>query len=853
MNRTARLEATLLWAGFLFQAFGAAALLLAPSVQDGVWTLYRPYLSILAPLIAWSALAVIVHLQLNRLLPERDPLLFPSAMFLSGWGLQILVRLSPATALRQTLWLVVACAILLLILRLPHDLEWLRKYRYLWLIAALASLAATFVIGIGSEPNSPKLWLGFAGVYFQPSEFLRWVFPVFAVFTLSGKSVLKRNRILPVLLFAAVALVLLLLQPDLGAILLLLGSLILVLYLAYPKFILLAAGGGTALLGGWLGYRFDDTVRARILTWWNPWLDATNTSYQVVQSLIAFAAGGLIGRGPGLGAPGVVPVAYSDFIFTALGEEYGVVGAIGCLLIIAVLVLRGLRVAARSTDPAGRLLAGSLSALLGLQSILIIGGVLRLLPLTGVTLPWMSYGGSSLVSCAVILALLLVLSGKTQAGHLSAQEIGPLKVLASLQIFAVLAAAVSLGWWGIYRAPVLRTRTDNVRRVLHDLRIRRGNLYDRSGTPLAQTTGAPGGYAREYPDPAAAPVVGYSSPRFGQGGMEGALDPWLRGEASRDVFEIWWSETVLGQGAEGSSAWLTVDRALQDAGSQLLDGRTGAIVVMLARRGDILALVTEPTYNPATLETDWDSLLDNPRSPLLDRATQGLYPPGAMLLPFLASESLEKGWLEPAGGLCDLPVETLLVENPDLLPLTLERFRFNQAPEMDLPAAHSPVGTLPRTAAALFPEPGREGGILLSPMQIALALSSLAGDGMAPAPVLSLWLETPSGWIPGSAPGHPLAMTTADIAAGTLAMIRNGEPLNEDVELPQCAPPLPEQTDISWFAGFRPAGDDSIVVVVVMEGNYLDADTIGREMLARAEEMLHTPAVEPTSAPSAEK
>jgi len=129
------------------------------------------------------------------------------------------------------------------------------------------------------------------------------------------------------------------------------------------------------------------------------------------------AAGGLIGRGPGLGAPSLVPVAYSDFLFTALSEEYGVVGAVGCLIAIAILVQRGLRAALRSPDSAGRLMAGTLSALLGIQSLLIIGGVLRLLPLTGVTLPFMSYGGSSLLSSMIVLAL--------AAGCLGARPIWP--------------------------------------------------------------------------------------------------------------------------------------------------------------------------------------------------------------------------------------------------------------------------------------------------------------------------------------------------------------------------------------------------------------------------------------------
>jgi cell division protein FtsW (lipid II flippase) len=835
VNENTRRESILLLFGFLFQAVGAAAGILSASVENGVWTVEPASLGILIPLTAWTASAVILHRRLNRRLPNRDPFLFPSAMFLSGWGLQILFRLSPATAYRQTLWLIAAGAVLLFLLHLPDPIEWFRRYRYLWLLAALLALAATFFVGIASDAGSPRLWLGLAGVYLQPSEMLRWIFPVFAAFSLAGRRTddsADRNRILSLIILALAGLGLLVMQPDLGAFLLLFASLVVVVYLAHPRPVILAAGVAAVLLGGVLGFAINAVVRARILTWWNPWVDAANTSYQVVQSLIAFSAGGLIGRGPGLGAPGLVPVAHSDFLFTALGEEYGVVGAVGCLLVISILVLRGLTAAARSARPVGRLLAGVLSAMLGLQSMLIIGGVLRLLPLTGVTLPWMSYGGSSLIACTVMLALLLILSDRTGTSDCPPDTDRPMRVLAFLQIAAVLAAAVSLGWWGVYRAPVLRTRTDNARRVLHDARIRRGNLFDRSGEPLALTVGDPGEYVRQYPDPAAAPVVGYSSARYGQSGMESALDAWLRGDASRNAFEIWWSETVLGQGSEGASVRLTIDRSLQDAGKRLLGSRNGSIVVLDAESGEILALVTEPTYDPGKLEEDWDSLLDDPGAPLLNRATQGLYPPGVIFLPFLAAQAAEKDPAAVEGGICDLPVAFLLDSDPLLLSSTLRDFRFDQAPVMNLPTAYAPLDALPRTAGGLFPPDGTNGGILLSPMQVALGLAAIATDGLAPAPLLVHRMETADGWIGGSAPGHPMAMLTADTAMQIRSLLVPSAASDTHIVyyFPAC-PLFPTNTAATWFAGFRKTEAGTVVVVVAMEGNHPETPGIGKLML----------------------
>jgi cell division protein FtsW (lipid II flippase) len=839
MTSVSRREAVLLILGLAFQALNAAALLLAPSMQAGGWTLPPQLAGILIPPAVWCAVAWILHARLNRTLPDRDPLLLPAAMFLCGWGLHLQYRLSPGTALRQTLWLAVAGAALLGFLRLPRDLEWLRKYRYLWLGAALLALAATRVVGVGASPDSPRLWLGFDGIYFQPSEFLRWIFPVFAAFALSpqrGAAGPPRGKdAVPVLVFGCAGVALHLLQQDLGAAVLLIAAIALMLYLAYrnPVPLWLGAAAVLCLLG--LGYALNETVRARVATWWNPWLDPSNTSYQVVQSLIAVASGGLIGRGPGLGAPFLVPVAYSDFIFSALAEEYGVLGAVGCLSVIAVLVLRGMRVAVRSADAADRLIAGCLSALLGMQSILIIGGGLRLLPLTGVTLPWMSYGGSSLLSSAFILGFLLILSDKPPAASPLLRPDRPIRVLTALFLLAFAAAGVSLGWWGVYRSSTLRVRTDNYRRVLHDRLARRGGLYDRNGIALALTVGEPGAFTREYPQPAAAPVVGYTTAFYGQGGMEAALDPWLRGEAGRTEFEIWWNETVLGIPLEGSDAWLTIDRRIQEQGSGWFGRLSGAAVVLRAASGDILALISQPTFDPATLEQDYEALAADPAAPLLNRATQGLYPPGRMLFPFFAVESLEQGRSAADSDPCAAPFLDWLLTNPGIPDMVLSRFRFDRDPVMDLPTANVPGLAFPAGATAVLREFVGAGTVLVSPMQMALAFSSLAAGGMAPAPRLVLRLETPDGWIVPEPKSHPVAMVPSAVAREALAMLRSGSV--GTIEWFGCGGEDNTESGISWYAGMQDGGADPAVVVVALEGRPSDAVRIGRKILALAAEL----------------
>jgi cell division protein FtsW len=170
------------------------------------------------------------------------------------------------------------------------------------------------------------------------------------------------------------------------------------------------AGGALLLLAGMAGYALFDVVRVRVEAWWDPWADPGGRSFQVVQSLIALAAGGLFGSGPGLGAAALVPVAHSDFIFAALGEEWGLLGMMGALGGLLAFVFRGLHIAMRASGAFNQLLAAGLAALIGLQALLIVGGVIKVIPLTGLTLPFVSYGGSSLLVQFVMLGLLLRLS-----------------------------------------------------------------------------------------------------------------------------------------------------------------------------------------------------------------------------------------------------------------------------------------------------------------------------------------------------------------------------------------------------------------------------------------------------------
>ncbi|MCU0511003.1 MAG: FtsW/RodA/SpoVE family cell cycle protein [Anaerolineae bacterium] len=385
-------------------------------------------------LLVWILCAGGGSLALERFLPERDPLLFPLVMFLSGWGLVLIDRLAPGFADRQTLWLALGTAALVVTAAVPHILRLLRTYRYTLLVVGLVLLISTILLGRNPSGFGPELWLGIGDVFFQPSEALKIILVAFLASYLSEQYPALRPddvhralfserhlwlspRILgPILLMWGVCVVVLVWQRDLGTAVLFFAVFLLLLYIASGQTLILVSGGVLIVAAAAVAYRLFDVVQLRIDIWLNPWLDPDGRAFQIVQSLMAFGSGGIFGQGVGQGAPDFIPVVHSDFALAALAEEWGLLGVVVVIVCVATLVMRGLRIAVSTQErPYYALLAAGLSLLIGIQSLLIMGGVLKLVPLTGVTLPFMSYGGSSLLMSCVLVGLLLRLSAGVRA------------------------------------------------------------------------------------------------------------------------------------------------------------------------------------------------------------------------------------------------------------------------------------------------------------------------------------------------------------------------------------------------------------------------------------------------------
>lgn len=405
-------------------------LLLAIAVTGGAYTLASlgqtssvpanigPFLGIIA------ALFIGAHLAIRKLAPEADGLLFPLVALLNGIGYVFIARLDPELADNQATWTFVGIAAFvatLAVVRRSRDLE---RYRYTFLAAGLVLLMLPLVPGVGVTINGARIWVGLGPVSFQPGEFAKLAFALFFASYLVEKRELlsmatwpKFRPVLPdlkhlgpVLLAWGMAILVMTAQKDLGSSLLLFALFMSMLWVATGRVAYPAGGAllfGVAAYGAWTQFSH---VKKRVAQWTNPWADKGG---QLAETWFALAWGGVAGTGIGLGRPQKIPYVESDFIFAAIGEELGLLGGTAILVAYLLIVGAGLRVAQQADHPFDKLLAAGLTALIGLQAFVILAGVTRLLPLTGVVLPFVSYGGSALVANYVLIALLIRISDST--------------------------------------------------------------------------------------------------------------------------------------------------------------------------------------------------------------------------------------------------------------------------------------------------------------------------------------------------------------------------------------------------------------------------------------------------------
>jgi cell division protein FtsW (lipid II flippase) len=381
----------------------------------------------------------VLYLGVRLLLPHSDVLLLPIVTLLTGVGLVMIYRLTydvegaENLATTQAVWILVGSGAMFFIVLFFRNYQRLFDYKYLLAFAAVVLIALTFT-PLGYEVNGARLWVDLGPVGFQPSEFARIALVVFYagylaetrdVLTATSRSFLgiqipALKYFGPVALVWAASLALLVFEKDLGSSLLFFAVPLLMLYAATGRIADVILGSLLFAFGSLVTYFLFEHVQLRVQSWLDPWADPDGAGFQILQSVFNIADGGLTGTGLGAGFSQTIPEVETDFIFSAIASELGLLGATAVLLAFLAFVYRGIKISLLAEDEGSKLLAFGLTAMFALQTLIIVGGVTKAIPLTGITLPFVSYGGSSVVGNFILTALLLVISEK--AGRREAEE-----------------------------------------------------------------------------------------------------------------------------------------------------------------------------------------------------------------------------------------------------------------------------------------------------------------------------------------------------------------------------------------------------------------------------------------------
>lgn len=424
--------------GYIQLVLGTNSAELVPTARGVLQILWPSSL----PLLCFMVMSALLH----RFQPNIDQLLLPFMAFFSGMSLLFTSRLAPSLAslypdtypdvdIRQAMWITLGLVVFGVIVLVPWDeillkrtrmslLDHMAHYRYAWLSLGLLLIVATFFFGTDPNQSGVRAWLTIGPITFQPSELLKIVLVIFLASYLDerrsqlvsgmewfGVKLPSISAVLPLLLMWGIAMVLIVIQRDLGAALLLFSVFLAMIYVATGRG--LYAGGGlfAFLVGAYALHHFLPIVQLRVALWLDPWMQ--ERGYQSIQAMYALASGGIWGSGIGRGMPAIVPASHTDYIFTSIGEELGLLGAVSLLLMYLLFAVRGYSIAVRLSGEYStfeQLLVVGLTTILVSQAFIIIGGNLRLIPLTGITMPFVSYGGSAVLMNFVVMALLARLS-----------------------------------------------------------------------------------------------------------------------------------------------------------------------------------------------------------------------------------------------------------------------------------------------------------------------------------------------------------------------------------------------------------------------------------------------------------
>lgn len=644
------------------------------------------------PLGLFAAFAA-AHIGVRIFAPGADPAILPIVFTLSGIGITFVTRLQPDASLGQVIYLFLGVALMVGTLAVVKNLEVVKRYKYVLGIAGIILLVLPMFIG--TEIYGSKLWIKIGSFQFQPGEFAKVLIVLFLagylaenreLLSISNRTVLgikfPRLRLLyPLFIVWGVCLLVVAFERDLGSALLFYTIFLIMLYVATGRVSYVIIGLALLAVGAFGMYQIMSHVQVRVAIWLDPFSDAQNLGYQIVQSLFSLADGGLTGVGIGKGMADIIPVVASDMIFAAIGEEMGLLGGSAVLLLFMLFAVRGLTTAARAKSDLAAFSAAGLTAAISFQAFTIVGGVTKLIPLTGVTLPFMSQGGSSLLASFVIVGLLLragdeatgrsteIANTSTDlatAGYrttvrgshmrrpaLDTPESGLLgrvalanRLTRTVFLFTALFAVLigNITYIQVIKASEYQDMPSNNHTINKARYIKRGSVITADGLTLAESIQqADGTYARSYPNGnLAAHVVGYYSQQYGTMGIENTQNDTLTG--SKD-YSSWQNalNSLAGISEPGNSVQLTIDSRIQRAAEQALAGRVGAIVALDPRSGAVLAWASAPTFDNTNIQAAIEAAnaSGGADTSMYDRATLALYTPGSTFKVLTLASALE--------------------------------------------------------------------------------------------------------------------------------------------------------------------------------------------------------------------
>jgi peptidoglycan glycosyltransferase len=391
-------------------------------------------------LLGWVfGLYLVAHLAVRRFTPCADATLLPLAAMLNGIGFVVIARLDREQARTQSVWIAIAIGVFVLTLFVVRDIRILERYRYTALLLGIFFLLLPMAPGIGRTINGARLWVSFGSLSFEPSEVAKVLLVAFfAAYLVDKRELLREGRVRvgrwfvpsprdlgPLILAWGMALLVLAYEKDMGTSILFFGVFAAMLYITTRRVAYLIGTFVLLVVGAFFAYKAFGHVRVRVHNWKNPWADPQGNGYQAIQGWFGLGSGGIGGTGLGLGNPKLIPAASTDYVFAAIGEELGFVGTAGVIAAFMLMVGSMYRIAVDATRPFNKVFAAGVGTIVALQTFLIVGGVLRLIPLTGITLPFVSYGGSSLVANFALIALMLRVSDDNVRSATSARPAEP--------------------------------------------------------------------------------------------------------------------------------------------------------------------------------------------------------------------------------------------------------------------------------------------------------------------------------------------------------------------------------------------------------------------------------------------